>query len=1336
MKNPILLFLVNLSPMIQAHEPCSLGEPNLQKYEELANGMIDPDGRLNFHVKDQQTMSDYAELYAYEAHLQMRRDWELSYGDEPLRLDQVPNLRSWRDPASPKSTMATERVSKIFHRVIRPDATGIPRMSLHSVVDLNQTQQVRVFFPPSLSDHAHNSKVRTKFYNFLMENNDELLPSYRELAIDLYHSANKYYEEAKVFKKKVSLLNPQDIKSWLDLENYTPKKQEYLLFQTQKTINDLSRLRMLLAHIVKHHDTIQVMDMYFLAEQALTNTSSLGDYIAETISKGVFNFSSPYEPKQKPSDVKKLYQLKGFPVRNSYLLSKSIAIILKDFANSFRKLGELPAIPDEEFAYDRKLEEILNLNPDLMTIDEYIEAKKNKQHLEYLRSNPVYAQIIKGHKTKTRTRKSPTIKNKSRSRFKKKRKAKTSQASIVKTTPKEDSHKDIDRGAAPRATEADGSKTIALTPKTLKSTRNDDGAKIFNILDEKHRHVLTKVYQLDPDGLSQRLLNEHILAIYQGLIEVNRSHLAAAFLRRTTDIRALTQKKSLSELVSIDDLKKRLVILLDMNIVPPNISDDELQAKKVELDKQLRFHRFAYSNEPISEKSLLDIEEILMEGEKIIHLSARGFQKRSLSIKLAHNWHRLALSLEKSNNGSFQHREHLNNIKETIVRLLKLTQPLLSKKHAHKASILESYLFSYYLNIDLLPCHRRHDHQAIKMRAYENLKNNQAPQQHTVFTIDTHGNVLKEEKINNSIFHAITNEELGDYIFVKFNRSVNDKEIPKFINFRDKLYRTDVFGGSFIKTKLKDNNFGRLIGVEISAGEYFTSWFASEESHIYAGRSFMPKTSGKKQKSLLRKLRVATIPDSMKRRVLDDIIIDDGFSIIRSSVASELGLESITSPKKSKTTDKNLTYQAIHGYLGASNLAVAQELFENSGIRRDPKLKYDIQNNHVTPSIFTPTKRSAVGIPVGRKGILLPDNKPFVKFAKEGILLGRNPYDASILQAIDGSNIAYAEVLNEAKVFQYSLTGFSDDFKNDEVVGLFLKGIAMVVPDQEWPPGYDSVDVISSSSNIKLNQLRREEKDKLLDKNREQVFNLYGILHVTQEMHNKDIIGIPRHIATDKLAGDYDGDEYDVISASQYPKLKDLIHKEMAQANPSPKIDKSFSPSRSAGVFSRIIQMRKPILEMAVGILGRYYYMEKNDRRSFADHMVKNSRLTMWISDYGFKENIENLSSEEKVAIEIQRMIKFGEDRFKTNVNVDDIMERSQEYLELLDEYQVPRKIPYGNSNPDNKAMLNLALQKEKSSNIADKTFRAIARYINDDNSYGNGYVSDDDQEVNSNVEP
>jgi hypothetical protein len=158
--------------------------------------------------------------------------------------------------------------------------------------------------------------------------------------------------------------------------------------------------------------------------------------------------------------------------------------------------------------------------------------------------------------------------------------------------------------------------------------------------------------------------------------------------------------------------------------------------------------------------------------------------------------------------------------------------------------------------------------------------------------------------------------------------------------------------------------------------------------------------------------------------------------------------------------------------------------------------------------------------------------------------------------------------------------------------------------------------------------------------------------------------------------------------------------------------------------------MRKPILEMAVGILGRYYYMEKDDRRSFADHMVKNSRLTTWISDDGFKENLENLSSEEKVAIEIQRMIKFGEDRFKTNVNVDDVIERSQEYLELLDEYQVPRKIPYGNSSSDNKEMLSLALQRKRSSNIADKTFRALARYINDDNSYGNGYVSDDDQEV------
>ena len=608
-------------------------------------------------------------------------------------------------------------------------------------------------------------------------------------------------------------------------------------------------------------------------------------------------------------------------------------------------------------------------------------------------------------------------------------------------------------------------------------------------------------------------------------------------------------------------------------------------------------------------------------------------KKRIILVNLAHEWHKTKVDLEKSGKLTIQLKQQVQNAEQNIVRLLRDAEPLV-RLHG-PASVLEAYLFNHYLKIEFTPEHEQlslEDFKSIQEAANYNLEQEKTLPSFNLKTVDIDGALLGVTTVRNSVFHAVTNSQLGDYVIVKFTQPV--KNIPLFINHEGITYRTDIFGGSKLRGKFSDGDYGSLIAVTLRAGEFFRQWFTSEESFWYAQRAFLAHTKANASKTIHGPLKIATVPDKTKLTIRDKLIVQDGFGYIKSSKVAQLKLNNVD--RMAMRDAKNVPFEALHAYECEGNRNATEELFNAA------KNEYLLRRNYVTPKVqakafaCTVPKHTAIGVPVLGKNVILSSKALWGDFVKDGVMIGKNPYSARNLQFADSNGISWLPSLEKLKVFQYSLTGFYADNTN-EVVGSFFKGLLGVIPDNDWPAEYYDADIIVSSKDQKLNQSWISSDEKNSDQDKKQQIRLNGVLVIIQELHKKQLVGIPLSMA-ERLGTDYDGDEYDILSAINFPSVADLVRSESKTAILNPKIAKSFTPRQSAGNYARILSLRKPLLETWVSILKRFYHLDRQQRIDFAAAMAPTNLLEQWLVN-GLSD--DHASDLDIVVIEMQVGIKF-----------------------------------------------------------------------------------------------
>ena len=714
-------------------------------------------------------------------------------------------------------------------------------------------------------------------------------------------------------------------------------------------------------------------------------------------------------------------------------------------------------------------------------------------------------------------------------------------------------------------------------------------------------------------------------------------------------------------------------------------------------------------------KNFNNWKKFLLQSERVIE-QASASDQTALLMALANTWHQLSFSLISA----APMRKDTDDVVAVQIRikeLLKKTLVDFTVLKSRKPNFLEANLLHTYLNIETPsenPKMSKASFRSLQEEAYQIIISQQNPR--TITRVNIHGEKLEPYKISDSLFHAITNDKFEDFIVVKLDSA---RHIPALIEVDGKIYRTDVFGGSRLKVDFDEGDFGSVFGVSLEAGEYFKRWFTSEESFWYGQRAFFPEKPDAQTKIKRAAFALAAIPDDKRFVVKSPFMVQDGFGFIRASAARGLGLVDPTRTDEAPT--RSVSFHALQSY--SANYDVAEEIFhynlENRGL---DKLKNMSKKDAANLLMLTPPTMNFLGIPAKVNGVILPNTFNMRGFGKEGVLLGRNPYSGKRLHPVN--DIGYNNDLKNMKIFQYTLTGYYKETdlsgfhkQHKNAIGAFYKGLLAVVEDRDWPPEYFNTDILVSSKDIKLNQKWNSLQDKQKYQNEEHRIIIRGSLVVTQEFYHKPIMGINPGLALGQ-AGDFDGDVYDTISQKAFPKFTQQVIEEYNKVPVTEKWGKSFTPRRTAGNLSRILNLRKGLLETWSAVAKRYYYLTDGTKDAIAHELSSSNQLNIWTKgEFSKKYNINHARQIVEAEMEMGR--KIGEDAFKVSINIDAVLERAKEYKRILKKYKAPATVAYSKKelekNIDLENIFPLfepALKQSEPGNVAHQVFRAYGRKL------------------------
>lgn len=1180
-----------------------------------------------------------------------------------------------------------------------------------------QAKDADIYLAIAPHDQKHADELREDFATFLLVNNEQIFPDAERVLGNMLKLLQAIHTESETFIEQVRLLNPNSIAKWMKLDGFSLEEKGHLIDKLQGIHNDVTRKRLYLEHMMAHWDTMQILDVIQLGEIFFDGLTIALPVIKDIVESGYFFPDSEIEAAPR-MDIGRFFSHRQCPLRSSYLFDLAMGTLLQDVVNDVRMKANLEPLPASIFVQPDYLKKVFEINETLLPFKSVYAAQEVEDSQQWIMNSTMLQfkkQAAKAKKAEESRRNARSKKSKPVKELRKNRQ--TTQIvntnSVEQTTIKGEPENRVAQ-ALPQLAQKDEIAEITL------------GARVMALLNEREQTAFAKLFA--QHDLTTAQINEMVFGVYRALVDLNRYRVATRFLKKMSDTR-LYQAKNIHEPVAKELLQRRLVVFLTLDIVHPEFTKEQIMQNE-SISKQVLTEKMLTMGK--SNLGVNNVVELLLNAESVVEKANQVDQRRML-VNLAHSWHRYAQELEMQKSRTA--KSELGSITAKIVNLLKSAQDLPASPYS--TGILEAYLMSYYLNIDQTPLHEPLSYREfadIQRRAYHNFTFNNPRACFDLTTITPDHQELSKTAICNSIFHAMTNGEVDDYLIVKFDRAIKDRKLPLFIRWQDKIYRTDVFGGSRLRPNLAEGDYGSVVAVSLRAGEFFERWFTSEESFWYGQRAFLPKSEENAANQIHGDFVVQTVPDENFTRVLGDLIVHDGFGYIKASKAKRLGLKKAArtasfSQPQSEHGVRNVAFQAFHGY--ASEPDAARDLFKGT-CRRHERARSAVLTNDEVANVYrcTVPKLTAVGIPVSGDKIVLPTTPVWQDFVKSGAMLGRNPYSARSLQHVEADNIRFDDVLNDLQVFQYTLTGLYE-VDGDQISGSFFKGLLAVVDDNDWPWDFAHADAIVSSKDEKLNQAWADENDKKRDQASARMIKMRGVLFVTQELGKRQVAGVPPALA-DKLAGDFDGDDYDFLTCNHYGNVAALVKRESATAILNPKMRKSFTPRKRVGNYGRILALRRPILETWNGIINRFYHLPLKQRLQLAQAMAPTNLLREWLEEEEWQKYSDDLDI---VTVEIQVGIKLGEDIFKTTVNSERVMERARAYEHALQKMGSKAQLPYGASvkkkldsgHPINAAMKD-GLMTPTSANLFDKASRAVSRYLNDDKTY-KGYLSDDGEE-------
>lgn len=1259
-----------------------------------------------------ENLQTYAAFYAKERNITMF-DEAMDTGAHETVLDtsKRPCIRATHvETTLPESTRM--RLQQIYHKAM---------LLKDPPIACYENPWADVYFSLAPKNSDRKSELKAQFAPFLMVHNRDLFPNYEEVLQTSYQHIKVIKHDSERFIAQIEYLEPKQIAKWMQLAGFSQDEKLTLLKKLRGINSDIAVLHNLLRFMVNNLDSIQVLDMLHYAEQNFDLAGTMGGFVSRVSESGLFfsesngesttvvrenfsigiGYSMKYLSVPRRAEVAKFFSHREFPLRSLAMFAFANATLFRDFANRVRINANLPPVSEALFVQSDFLKETLKINTKLAPVRAMVERQNRRLEIEVFGSVQHKNQLEKRtHNTNAKKGKKGIKKHHQQKNVQRKKAAKSQRATHYELTP-------VD------AQEEERSQVVEAVDEPL-------GVSVTNLLDSTENELFTRLFAQDFESFSPDSIKTLILSVYRALVDLNEVTTAIQFLKKNSDTRLFESKQGNIDFVT--NLKKRLAIFLMLDVVHPSFDKATIIEGDEAIKIQVLAERILFGGKKV--RGVAELDQLLQSCEDIISRVASRQDRRDLLINLAYSWHRYARELQEQHSKTSAHV--MDNADQKIKGLLLEARKLPRKPQS--ITVLEAYLMSFYLKIHETPEHKRltddefHDIQAEAYFAID--ADNELPS-FEMTTIDQDRNELPKTTVRSSIFHAITNSRVDDFVMLKFTKPIKDRKIPLFMTINNIIYRTDVFGGSRLRPDLGDDNYGSLILVSLRAAEFFRHWLTSEESFWYAQRAFMPRSEGVPPQSLHGELRVLTVPDEDNYVINGKFLVHDGFGYIKESVAKRLGLRPLE--RSDASHKRNVAYQSLQSY--DIDMRASKNLFDGLVNRHrsgelEPLSPLD-QANGYSPTL---PKTTAVGVPIAGRSIMVPNTPQWTKLAKNGTMIGRNPYSSMSLQWIPHNRVVVNHNLNSFRAFQYTLTGLYPGYM-DMISGSFFKGLLGVISDKDWPAELNNIDLVVSSKDEKLNQAWLEEADKDHDQARTRRITMHGVLYVTDDMYKKHVMGLPPEL-TDKLAGDFDGDEYDALDSEAYPDVVNMAIAQSGKAIANPKIRKSFTVRKHEGNYERILALRKPILETANSIQNRFYHLRPSERVAFAVQMGESNLLNRWLEPKVACQFVDFLDI---VTAEIQLMIKFGEDIFKTKVDSNQVMQRARAYEQALDEYKSARAIPYGSGlrkkivkGVSVKDAMNETLTTKKSGNVVDKAARAFARYLNDDDTYAS-YLSDED---------
>lgn len=353
-------------------------------------------------------------------------------------------------------------------------------------------------------------------------------------------------------------------------------------------------------------------------------------------------------------------------------------------------------------------------------------------------------------------------------------------------------------------------------------------------------------------------------------------------------------------------------------------------------------------------------------------------------------------------------------------------------------------------------------------------------------------------------------------------------------------------------------------------------------------------------------------------------------------------------------------------------------------------------------TIGDPETVMATVVPARDDRLVVPDTAQWRALAREGLILGRNPYDSKNLYSVPAAEIDYSPTLagpgeatdgQRPTVFQYTLSGITDDDTGGHATHAF-KGMLMIVPDANWPAEFAEQDVLVSSKDQKLSSAWHSAEDKKQAQAPAQALRLalHGHL-VHKEDRTRQIIAVPAGIA-DKLAADYDGNEFNVLPMAGHAQLAAHIARKNRKGMDNPKQPKTFTPSADdVSRRDRIVQLRQPLVAHWSTASDVYHALPKAVQTRVAqglapEQVIASALPEVWsgsiaplLHDAAASEAQGLYSGQEARKVvhrEIALGIKAGTDAEKTTVPFEEFLLRGKAFQKALRPHVPAAGLPYG----------------------------------------------------------